>query len=201
MRAGSQQPSASSAFGFAILAGAAALASWWWQTTVFRAPRLEADSEHWEVIKQTYPLPAPVTDISPISHDALETILQENPFSSERRPASAAGTPGSQGTEPEPMEVSQPEFAYKGRINLGQRQRAIVEDLRAKKTYFLEVGQVVATFKVLDITESQVLLSDPQHDQTVVVPLTSPSTRSPGVIGRGPEQTTKQDEAPRGQAR
>ena len=193
------RPSAASTMALAVLAGVAALASWWWRATIFHAPRIEAGSEQWEPIKQAYPIPAATAETPGTSQAALETILQENPFSAQRHPVTATAT-GGEGEEPEPMEAPKPEFAYRGRINMGQRQRAIMEDLRTKKTYFLEVGQVVATFKVLDITETQVLLSDPQRSETVVVPLTSPSTRNPGAIGRGPEQTTKQDEAPRGQA-
>ena len=190
-------PSSGSAMGLALLAGLAAIASWWWQGTVFRAPRVEVGGENWDPVKRAYPIPAPSAEVQEDSMAALQTILQENPFSAQRQPASSTQAGGAPDGPPQPVEPPKPDFAYKGRINMGQRQRAIMEDLRAKKTYFLEVGQVVATFKVLDISETQVLLSDTKSEETVVVPLTSPSTRTPGADGRGPGQTTKQDEAPR----
>jgi hypothetical protein len=71
--------------------------------------------------------------------------------------------------------AASPKFVYKGRINVGSRQRAILEDAAARKTYFLEVGQAVAGFKVLDIAENRVVLSDPQTNQEVVVSLSPPS--------------------------
>ena len=192
--------STGSAIGLAVLAALAAGGSWWWHGTVFRAPRVEIGGENWDPVKQAYPLPATSGEMPEGSTAALETILQENPFSAERHPASSGGSEAPDG-QAEPAQPDKPAFLYKGRINMGQRQRAIMEDPAAKKTYFLEVGQVVATFKVLDITESQVLLSDTESSETVVVPLTSPSTRMPGAGGRGPGQTTRQDEAPREPAR
>ena len=196
-------PSASTAstMGLALLAGLAAAGSWWWQTTVYHAPRVEIGGENWDPVKQAYPLPQASGEMPEGSTAALETILNENPFSAQRHPVTSAAGSETPENGSQPVEPDKPVFLYKGRINMGQHQRAIMEDPVAKKTYFLEVGQAVATFKVLDITESQVLLSDTQSSETVVVPLTSPSTRTLGTDGRGPGQTTKQDEAPREPAR
>ena len=72
-----------------------------------------------------------------------------------------------------PVVSGPPQFIYKGRINLGKKQRAVIEETTAKKTYFLEVGQAVAGFKVLDIQEKQVILSDPQTSKEVAVSLAS----------------------------
>ena len=52
---------------------------------------------------------------------------------------------------------------------MGAVRRAIVEDAANKKTYFLQVGQEVAGFKVLDIDESQVILSDLNTQKQMVV--------------------------------
>lgn len=197
----SPNASTASAIGVALIAAFAAAGSWWWQGSVFRAPRVEVGGENWDPVKQAYPLPTTSGEMPEGSVAALEAILRENPFSAQRRPATSAGGSNGPDTGAQPVEPPKPVFVYKGRINMGQRQRAIMEDPVAKKTYFLEVGQEVATFKVLDITESQVLLSDTQSSETVVVPLTSPSTRTLGADGRGPGQTTKQDEAPREPAR
>ncbi|MBI4342891.1 MAG: hypothetical protein HY599_05955 [Candidatus Omnitrophica bacterium] len=199
MRAPNASPA--STVGVALLMGLAAAAGWWWQSAVFRTPRLEIGAEAWDHVKQAYPIPETFGEVPASSTETLEMLVRANPFSPQRRqvpPAGGSEVPDGQGT---PGHPPKPTLVYKGRINLGQRQRAIMEDLAAKKTYFLEVGQAVAGFKVLDITETQVVLSDPQTSEAVVVPLTSPSGRTQGAGGRGPGQTTKQDEAPPGPTR
>ena len=170
--AGTPRPSLLSASTLAFGMGVCALGAWSWQAKVLRAPRLELGAEPWDQVKHAYPIPDNVPDVSTLSTDTVEAILRANPFSPQRRQLPA--TSGSEvGSGPTAVEPPKPMFIYKGRINLGQRQRAIMEDVATKKTYFLEVGQEVATFKVLDITESQVLLSDPQTSEPVVVPLSS----------------------------
>ena len=193
--------SPASTMGLALLMAMAAAAGWWWQSTVFRAPRLEVSAEAWDHVKQAYPIPETSDSLPATSTETLETIGQANPFSPQRRQTPAGGGSETPGGETAPVEPVKPVLSYKGRINLGQRQRAIMEDQATKKTHFLEVGQAVAGFKVLDITETQVVLSDPQTGEAVVVPLTSPAGRTQGAAGRGPGQTTKQDEAPPGSAR
>ena len=62
-----------------------------------------------------------------------------------------------------------PQFLYKGHVDLGKRQRAIVAETTTGKTYFLEVGQEVAGFKVLDISRTEVVLSDVKTAQQIVI--------------------------------
>ena len=115
-----------------------------------------------------------VTDVPPqplLSTETVEALVRANPFSPQRRlkpPPSGGETGGGSG---EPVAAPKPKFFFKGRIDLGKRQRAIVEDTTSHKTYFLEVGQEVAGFKVLDIAENRVVLSDLQTKQEVVVSL------------------------------
>lgn len=127
-------------------------------------------------------MPQTAVPRSPVTSNTLEAVVLANPFSSKRRaapvpsdsseiPADAA--PGTPDAKP------QPTFVYKGRIALGDRSRAIVEDRTTQKTYFVEVGQEVAGFKVLDMTENRVVLSDLQTRQEVVVSLTSSSPPAP----------------------
>ena len=56
---------------------------------------------------------------------------------------------------------------------MGNQQRAIVEEGASHKTYFLQVGQTVAGFKVLDIGQKQVVLSNLATQEELVVSLAS----------------------------
>ena len=150
--------------------------AWWWHATVFRIQPIEVKGESWDRAKEAYPLPGALPQRPPtVSSDLVEAMVHANPFSPERRlnppPVSdaAVSAGGASGGIQEPPA---PKFAYKGGVNLGKRQRAIVEDTVNHKTYFLEVGQEVAGFKVLDIAENRVVLSDPQTHEEVVVSLT-----------------------------
>jgi hypothetical protein len=143
----------------------------WWQQRVRRAPVEGIASDPWEQVKAQYPLSDQEADIPRLTPEAMEAVVAANPFSPKRRfvPTPEGGDPPEGGAEPLP----EPVFTYKGRINMGKRQRAVVEDTATKKTYFLEVGQEVAGFKVLDISESQVLLSDLATSEQLAVSLTS----------------------------
>ena len=145
--------------------------AWRWQAAVFHAPRDEIKSESWDHVKKEYPMPREAADPPQLAPELVESVVRANPFSPTRQLTPLAGgrSGGSGGatTKPPPLQ-----FRYKGRINLG-KQRAIVEETTTHKTYFLEVGQEVAGFKVLDIAENRVVLSDGQTKQEVVVSLTS----------------------------
>lgn len=154
-----------------VLTAACAL---WWRTEVFRAKRVELHGDAWDQLKQEYPIPQEAGSRPPLSADVLDGVVRANPFSPERRlkpPASGGAAEG--GSQTQPGEPAAPKFAYKGQINLGKHQRAILEDITSHKTFFLEVGQEVAGFKVLDIGENQVLLSDLKTNEQLTVSLTS----------------------------
>ena len=152
---------------------------WSWQRMVCRARTTDVKSEPWEKIKTEYPIIQDAPETPQISSQTIDTMVQANPFSPARRlpPAPAGGEASGGGGEPQ--QASSPKFLFKGRINLGQRQRAIVEETTTHKTYFLEVGQEVAGCKVLDIAENRVVLSDPKTNQEVVVSLASPAAPAP----------------------
>ena len=148
---------------------------WRWRSSVFQSPRQEAPLESWNQLKDAYPLPSASQVLPTLPNEVVDAVLRANPFSPQRRAvATDVGNPqqGS-GTGMAPVVSGPPQFIYKGRINLGKKQRAVIEETTAKKTYFLEVGQAVAGFKVLDIQEKQVILSDPQTSKEVVVSLAS----------------------------
>ncbi len=155
----------------AALLGLAAV-SWWWHATVVRAirPVNDAKPQGWEHVKDDYPMPADPTATEPATTLAQE-VVDANPFSAQRHipPPSATASAGTG----EPQAAPDPVLVYKGHLNLGNRQRAIVEDTASRKTYFLEVGQEVAGFKVLDITETQVIVSNLQTREELALSLSA----------------------------
>lgn len=162
----------------AVCLAVIAAGAWQWQRGVFRAARAQdrLAVEPWEQVKTQYPLPTESSPAPVSSAELFDAVVGASPFSPQRRsPAGAAGGPEAGGPGGGTVKPPAPTFVYKGRINVGGSQRAIVEDATAHKTHFLEVGQEVAGFKVLDIAEKQVVLSDPQSQQELLVPLASKS--------------------------
>ena len=145
-----------------------------WRFSIRPGAKQAMPSEAWQRIKEEYPLPAKQASDIALPTETFTSVLKANPFSPKRRQVpeqagQAAGGDSSTGATQPPA----PKFVYKGRMQLGSRQRAILEDSAAQKTYFLEVGQAVASFKVLDIDEKRVLLSETQTHEEVAVPLAS----------------------------
>jgi hypothetical protein len=155
----------------ALAALVAALGTWGWHARVFHARSADVVEEAWSQVKEAYPLPHEAQPRAAFSSEAASAIAQANPFSPLRRfappPPSGEGGAGA----PAPPEPAR--FLYKGQIRMGARTRAIVENAATQKTHFLEVGQEVAGFKVLDITQTHVLVSDLKTHEDVVVPLVS----------------------------
>ena len=113
-------------------------------------------------------MPPELSDAPSLSSEALQSFIQANPFSPQRRYV----PPPQKAKSLESPEPQKPVLQFKGRIQLGKRQRAVLKDVTAGKTHFLEVGQEVAGYKVLDIAEDRVLLSDLQTDEEVALFLT-----------------------------
>lgn len=170
---GGTAASAAAAIGLVVVAAV----TWQWRATVFRTERAALERESWAGIQEEFPLPAEARpSITGLPPAAVDATAAANPFSPQRRKVPAATGGGETGSEsPGTTNPAQPQFTYKGRILVGPRQRAVVEDLTSRKTHFLEVGQEVAGFKVLDIAESQVLLSDPRTGSEVVLTLNKPA--------------------------
>ena len=118
-------------------------------------------------------MPPELTDAQKVSPEIFEAIISANPFSPVRRIATPSGESRPGEGPAELTAPPKPQFAYKGLIKLGNRQRAILEETTTHKTHFLEVGQEVAGFKVLDIAENRVVLSDPQTKEELVVSVAS----------------------------
>jgi len=150
---------------------------WGWQRGV-KDHTIEELFEPWQHVREHYPIPGQLREATELSAELLQQVVRANPFSPARQQASSKGpgTESGQGASAAPLP---PQFLYKGRVMIGQTQRAVIEETTAKKTYFLQVGQEVAGFKVLDMTESQVVLSDPQTGEEVAVSLATSTTPSP----------------------
>ena len=143
---------------------------WNWRAVVSRRQDKGVKPESWVHVKKKYPLVPDLAGTFALSPELVDRVVRANPFSALRRRAPAVEAVQSV----EPSAPPPPRFIYKGRVQLGTRERAVVEETTAGKTYFLEVGQEVAGFKVLDISENQVVLSDPLTNKEVAVSLTSP---------------------------
>ena len=168
--------SAEQAVAVAVVSAAISAVTWAWCARVFQAKSAEVKEDAWEHVKDEYPLPAETSLLPVFSSEMATAVVEAHPFSPQRR-AMPSPTEG-QG----PLEAAvaaEPKFVYKGQINMGQRPRAIVEETGSRKTYFLEVGQEVAGFKVLDIAENRVVLSHLQTQEEMVVSLKPSSAQEP----------------------
>ena len=159
---------------FAVPIGLALVvtAAWWWQSTVFHSAPGAPAAMSWKHVQEQYPIPSEPQEPQKVSPEAFEAIMAANPFSSDRRLKPPTDV-SSDGGPSAPSAAPAPQFVYKGLIKFGNRQRAILEDLTTHKTHFLEVGQEVAGFKVLDIAENRVVLSDSQTNEELVVSIAS----------------------------
>jgi hypothetical protein len=151
----------------------AAAAAWGWQSAVLHSKPPATAVMAWTHVQEHYPMPAEPGDAQKLSPEVFEAIMAANPFSSVRRLKRPTDAAASEGGAPALTAAPAPQFVYKGLIKFGNRQRAILEDVTTHKTHFLEVGQEVAGFKVLDIAENRVVLSDPQTKEELVVSIAS----------------------------
>ena len=165
------RPLSTPVVGLAVTTVVVALATWRWQASIFRAQPTRAIEDAWEQVKEAYPLPQDVAGRVPISAQTAEAVVRANPFSPQRRFVPPPPTQRTGGPLTEPLQPAA--FIYKGQISVGKRQRAILENTATQKTHFLEVGQEVAGFKVLDIAQTQVVVSNLHTHEDVVVPLVS----------------------------
>ena len=167
-----------SSVGLAAALVIVAVATWSWHTDMVKSKPAEMPTEPWDRVTTVYPISddSLTAKAAAFSSEMLDAVVRANPFSPKRRLGAVPAVGGSDGTATSgPVTAAIPQFTYKGRVQLGSRQRAIVEETVTGKTYFLEVGQEVAGFKVLDIAENRVVLSDPQTNKEVVVSLVSRS--------------------------
>ncbi|MBI3320168.1 MAG: hypothetical protein HYZ89_06240 [Candidatus Omnitrophica bacterium] len=147
-----------------------------WQRTVSQHQKIPRITEPWEHIQKEFPIPDSFKEASEVSESLLQAVLHANPFSMERQPPPPT-TIGDQAAATPPPPPP-PQFVYKGRVLMGAKQRAIIQETQSKKTYFLQVGQEIVGFTVREISESQVVLFDPSASKEVVIPLSSNASSS-----------------------
>jgi hypothetical protein len=171
------------------------VAGWWWKASVEAQANRQTLGESWQQVKEAYPLPETDLSASRLSAEQIEAILQANPFSPLRRALPARGSDASQDDGSASASAIEPRFVYKGRIDLGGRSRAIVEETTSRKTHFLEVGQELAGFKVLDIAENRVVLSNLRTDEQIIITIAAPATSgSKGAVKRLPGAALSESE-------
>jgi len=147
------------------------IGTWYWQRAVHRRAGPSVVEEPWEHVQERFPLPSESVHIAELSGDLASVIVSANPFSPKRRQIPPPASQQAQGQGAELAPPPPPQFVYRGRIVLGTTERAVLEEAMTKKTYFLQAGQEVRGFKVLDMTEDRVVLSDTQTNEEVIVPM------------------------------
>ena len=156
----------------------------WWQIGVFhaRAKPSGVTDDAGDEVKEAYPLPHDRTRSPTFSRAMADRVVQANPFSPQRRAVPPTSGGGSEEGAGPTIEPPRPKFIFKGQITVGKQLRGIVEDANTGKTLFLEVGQEVAGFKVLDISQRQVVLWDAstQEELVVTLPISAPSKEREG---------------------
>lgn len=159
----------------AVCSLALAGAAWGWRQRLLSAEKAPMVTEPWRHVRERFPVPAPFQEPPHASGPLLRAMVKANPFSPTRKPP-----PEPEKTDGKPAEAPKPppvQFVYKGRVTMGSAQRAILLEATSGKTYFLQVGQDVAGFKVLDIDETRVLLSDLKTTEELTVTL--PEAKKP----------------------
>lgn len=128
-------------------------------------------------LSERFPMPPPFVLPSEEASALLRVAVEAAPFSPERHYVPEPETSAAAGGAGSVAAALPPIFVYKGQIVMGAVKRAVLEDSRAGKTHFLQVGQEVAGFKVLDIDENRVVLSDLKTQDSMTVsrsPQTAP---------------------------
>src|SRR3989338_9136504 len=116
------------------------------------------------------PCPLSLRIPSETTAETWQGLLRANPFSRARRHVSPPAAEAPTGTPEKPLP---PQFVFKGRVSMGTKQRGILEDRRQKKTHFVQVGQDVLGFRVVEIAEDRIVLSDVKTNERVDIPLAS----------------------------
>ena len=164
-----------SALVLAAVLAVAAGAAWRWRGMVHAREAEALMKDSWEEVHDRFPMPPERAPDLSLEAGTFEGVVRANPFSPLRRAVPLPREEAVEGVDGTPAQPGQPQLVYKGRIALGTKQRAIIENLTDKKTHFLEVGQEVAGFKVLDIAENRVVLSDEETRAEVVLSVATPS--------------------------
>jgi len=73
-----------------------------------------------------------------------------------------------------PVENSTPRFLYKGKISVGGRLVVIIEQTRSGETFMVSKGESLDGYKVLDIMDTEVILSKKGEENVVIKTIESP---------------------------
>ncbi|HAM41066.1 MAG TPA: hypothetical protein DDX89_05065 [Candidatus Omnitrophica bacterium] len=154
----------------AVVCAGVSLAAWQWQRALHARQPSAVVTERWEHVRELFPPPEPLRIPSETTAETWQGLLRANPFSRARRHVSPPAAEAPTGTPEKPLP---PQFVFKGRVSMGTKQRGILEDRRQKKTHFVQVGQDVLGFRVVEIAEDRIVLSDVKTNERVDIPLAS----------------------------
>ena len=158
----------------AVVCMALALVAWQWQQAIRRRQPRAVVAEPWEHVKELFPTPDALEPPSATEAETLQRIVQANPFSRQRRHVAQPAEDTTE-TAQTPPPAS---FVFKGRVVMGPKQRGILEDRRQKKTVFVQAGQEVSGFQVVDIKEEEMVLLNLETKEELHVPLASKTSPS-----------------------
>ena len=106
-----------------------------------------------------------VKNLEPSSY--YEGLLRRSPFFRFAPKQAATKRPKPKRTEPMGEEIT-PVFAYKGRISAGSRVVVIIEEVNSGETFMVAKNESVGGYKVLDITDTEVILSKKGEENIVL---------------------------------
>ncbi|MBL7085130.1 MAG: hypothetical protein ISS43_03355 [Candidatus Omnitrophica bacterium] len=106
-----------------------------------------------------------------VAFSSYEGMLKRSPFF-KVQPKRARATK----TRPEvlPVEEMAPVFVYKGKIAAGNRLVVIIEQTRSGETFMVAEGEGLDGHKVLDITDTEVILSKKGEENIVLKTIERP---------------------------
>ncbi|MBI3323744.1 MAG: hypothetical protein HYZ92_00500 [Candidatus Omnitrophica bacterium] len=147
-----------------------AAGAWVWERGAIAKMKPPAVQEPWQHVQERFPVIEALPSAPAVSEAWLQAVTQANPFSPKRR--ELVQPPQANPTQPiaAPAPLA-PVFVYKGRVLMGAKTRAVLQDANTKKTSFVEEGQQVAGFQVVAITEEEVTLSNHETGEQVTVHL------------------------------
>lgn len=154
----------------AVVCAGTSLTAWQWQRAMQQRQPSALVSEHWEHVHELFPAPDPFRLPSDTAPEVLQGVVRANPFSRGRRHVPPPPSGAAEGAPEKPLP---PQFAFKGRVVMGTKQRAVLEDRRAKKTHLVQAGQEIEGFTVVEIAEDHVVLSNHKTAEQLNIPLAS----------------------------
>lgn len=111
-----------------------------------------------------------------ISFSRYEGLLQRSPFL-KAQPKVSEITKTTLESLPAPVEEKTPLFMYKGKIASGKRLVVIIAQTRTGEVFMVSKGESIDDYKVLDITDTEVILSKKGEADIILETVERPGVR------------------------